>query len=435
VLKAAKNRLNKKGGSITMEKTKKLHYAWYILAACFLLNMTVHTFVMQMGSFFTVPMYKELQVPRTLLALQSVAIAVAAVITAPIWGKIYKKHDARYILALCSAMTGLTTLARGFMPNIWGILAVSCVKGVFFAGNTALPISILLTAWFKKKRGVAISIASLGISLGNVIFSPVVENLISNYGWRTADKLLGLVMIVVMVPCSLLVVRSLPKSKGLAPYGAEAEAAAAGQTAKKPLSGMTLAQARKSPSLYLFLVAVFAMTFATGAALQLPAYLTDIGYDPKVAAMVVSGYSAVAIVGKLAIGAITDRWGEKTGSICICAACTLAFVCFMLAKVQPFLYALIVLWGFGSGITSVMPPLLTAKIFGNQDYGPIYGMVVSVNRFGGVIGNVLVNFLFDLTKDYSIIWPLCAVGMALCLVFILYCLRTSAKMNSAAQSA
>ena len=53
-----------------MEKTKKIHYGWYILAACFLLNMTVHTMVMQMGSLYTVPMYQDLQVPRTLLALQ-----------------------------------------------------------------------------------------------------------------------------------------------------------------------------------------------------------------------------------------------------------------------------------------------------------------------------------------------------------------------------
>ena len=71
-----------------MEKTKKLHYAWLILAACFLLNMTVHTMVMQVSSLYMVPMSEDLQVPRTLLSLQSVVMAVGAVVTAPFWGKL-----------------------------------------------------------------------------------------------------------------------------------------------------------------------------------------------------------------------------------------------------------------------------------------------------------------------------------------------------------
>lgn len=420
-----------------MEKTKKLHYAWYILAASFLLNMTVHTLVMQMGSFFTVPMYQDLQVPRTLLALQSVAIAVGAVITAPIWGKIYKTHNASYVLALCTAMTGLTTIGRGFMPNIWGILVLAGVKGVFFAGNSVLPISILLTAWFRKKRGFAISVASLGISLGSVVFSPIVQNLISTYGWRNADKILGVVMLIIMIPCSLIVIRSTPKSKGLLPYGAEEvpNVTASASVGKSTLTEMTFAQARKSPLLYLLLFAVFGMTFATGAALQLPAYLTDIGYAPAVAARVVSGYSAVAILGKLILGSVIDRFGEKAGSIYICSAGILAFVSFIMAGNQYFLYALILLWGLGSGITSVLPALLTSKIFGNRDYGPIYGMVVSVNRFGGVIGNVLVSFLFDLTGDYTVIWPMCVIGMALTLASILYSMSRSEKLSAAEQTA
>ena len=37
-------------------KNSKIHYAWYILAACFLLNMTVHVMVMQIASLYMVPM-------------------------------------------------------------------------------------------------------------------------------------------------------------------------------------------------------------------------------------------------------------------------------------------------------------------------------------------------------------------------------------------
>ncbi|MCQ5384524.1 MFS transporter [Hungatella hathewayi] len=414
---------------------KKIHYAWYILVVCFLMNMTVHVLVMQVASLYMVPMYQELEVPRVMLSLQSVLMAAGAVLTAPFWGKMYKKFDARVVLTICTAMTALCTIGRGFMPNMVSILVLAAVKGVFFTGNTVLPNSILLTAWFKKRRGFAVSTASLGISVGGVIFSPIVERLISSMGWRMSDKIVGLIMLVIMIPCTVFIVRSTPADKNLQPLGAD-EPVGEQAAAKKPAPvGFTMAEARRSPAFYVFLLSIFAMTFATGAALQLPAYLTDIGYGSAVAAKVLSAYMAVAIGGKLLLGYIIDRFGEKIGSIYICVVGVLAFLCFIMAGNKTFIYLLIVLYGLASGITSVLPALLTSKIFGTRDYGPIYGTVVSVNRFGGVIGTVLVSLLFDITGDYSIIWPLCAICMAATLVAIVYCMGYSEKKMKAVKPA
>ena len=72
-----------------------------------------------------------------------------------------------------------------------------------------------------------------------------------------------------------------------------------------------------------------------------------------------------------------------------------------------------------------MPTLLTSRIFGNRDYSLIYGMAVSVNRFGGVAGTLLVSLIYDITKNYSIIWPVCAVSMAFTLVAALGCIKLS----------
>ena len=72
-----------------------------------------------------------------------------------------------------------------------------------------------------------------------------------------------------------------------------------------------------------------------------------------------------------------------------------------------------------------MPTLLTSRIFGNRDYRLIYGMAVSVNRFGGVAGTLQVSLIYDITKNYSIIWPVCAVSMAFTLVAALGCIKLS----------
>ena len=409
-------------------KNGKVHYAWYILVCCVLVNIVIHAPIMQVSNLYIVPMQEDFQVPRTLLSLQSVLMAVAAVITAPIWGKLYKKYDARILLSVATAVTALCTLGLAFVPNIWGVLILAAIKGVSFTGNTALPSSSLLATWFQKRRGFAISTASLGISVGGVIFSPLIGALIASGGWRFSNLTVGIIMLVVMLPCTILIVRSTPKDKGLQPFGAgEAPAQAENPGKPKAIYGMTAKEARHSPVLYAFLVAVFGMTFATGAALQIPTYLTDIGWE-QYSALAVSAYSAIGIAGKLLLGMIVDKVGNKKGSVYICVMGIIAFAAFIFAANPAALVIMVVSYGLFSGITSVMPPLLTSGIFGNRDYGPIYGMVMSVNRFGGIIGNVLVSLLFDLTQSYSVIWPVCVAAMALTLVAILYCLSASKKM-------
>lgn len=415
---------------------KKLHYAWFILAICVIVNMVVQSLVMQLSNLFIVPMYKDLQVPRTLLSLQSICMTVSAVISAPFWGKLYKTKNARHLMPLAIIGTGLCSLARSVCPNIWLILAQSLVKGFFFTGSTLLPISILLTVWFKKSRGLAVSIATIGTSAGAAILSPLVSSWITGFGWRGADRIVGLCVIV----CGLLVypvVRSRPKEIGLLPYGATPEdAQSAGAAQKKAAqgseSGMSVSEARKTPQLYLLLLSIFCMTIATGAALQLPTYLMDIGYDSTVAAKAVSGYMTVAIAGKLLLGYITDKMGIKFGTVYSCGVAILAFVCFILAGSSVGFYGLIVFYGLATGITAVMPALLTSRIFGQKDYAPIYGMVVSVNRFGGGVGTLLVSFLYDITKSYSIIWPVCVAAMIFCMIALLASMKMSDRYLKAA---
>ena len=71
------------------KKREKIHYAWFILGACVLINIIVQSLVMQVSALYILPMYNDLQIPRTLLSLQSVMITVGAVVSAPVWGKIY----------------------------------------------------------------------------------------------------------------------------------------------------------------------------------------------------------------------------------------------------------------------------------------------------------------------------------------------------------
>lgn len=404
-------------------KEQKIFYGWWILLVCILINVTTHVLNFQMGALYLKPIVAQFGISRSLFSLQSVVMVISSVISAPILGKMYKKYDTRLVLGLCTLVTGLQFLGKAAAPNIYVLLVLSFINGVSLTGSTALPISTLLTSWFVKKRGLAISIASVGISLGGVMFSPIVEKLISTYGWRVSYGVSGLIILATL-PFILAVIRKSPSEKGLKPLGA-GEAVAA--KAKGSADGFTMKEASSSPILYVFLFGIFCLTICTGASLQLAAYLTDIGYSSSTAAKVMSSYMAVGIVSKLVLGQLIDKWGEKKAAVTVCTIGAASYLCLVGAK-NPVMLGLVVLfYGVSTSITSVLPSLITSRIFGTKDYAQIYGTVLSINRLGGAVGTFVLSLLFDLTGNYHIVWPGCALLMLTALISMLYCLKQAEK--------
>lgn len=411
------------------EKDQKLFYGWWILLVCILINVTTHVLNFQMGALYLKPIVTQFGIARSLFSLQSVVMVISSVISAPILGKMYKKYDTRVVLGLCTLVTGLQFLGKSAAPNIYVLLVLSFINGVSLTGSTALPISILLTSWFVKKRGLVISIASVGISLGGVVFSPIVERMISTYGWRVSYGVSGLIILATL-PVILAVIRKSPSEKGLKPLGA-GEAIAV--KTKGSADGFTMKEAAASPILYIFLIGIFCMTICTGASLQLAAYLTDIGYSGATAAKVMSSYMAVGIVSKLVLGQLIDKWGEKKAAMTVCSIGAASYLCLLGARNPVMLCLVILFYGVSTSITSVLPSLVTSRIFGTKDYSQIYGTVLSINRLGGAVGTFVLSLMFDLTGNYNVVWPGCAILMMISLLSILYCLRQAALRKEKAQ--
>ena len=65
---------------------------------------------------------------------------------------------------------------------------LSIVLGIGSAGTHVIPVALLITNWFKEKRGVAIAIALAGSGIGGMLFNPVANYLITTYSWQSAYR-------------------------------------------------------------------------------------------------------------------------------------------------------------------------------------------------------------------------------------------------------
>ncbi|MDR0389422.1 MAG: MFS transporter [Spirochaetaceae bacterium] len=410
-----------------MEKgSKSIHYAWWIMAIGFVLYFFVQAFTNQVPGLFTKPISAEFNVPRSVFLLHNVFMNLAGFLAAPLWGRLYKKYNFQRLLAFCIVMTAVGFFFRSISTNIYMVIASGFFRGVFFIGTTILPMGLLVASWFEKKRGFATSMITVAASLGGVVFNPLIQTLISSSGWRVADRLSG-ILVAAMAPLVLLFVRSDPEKKGLKPYGYTGAESAAVEV---PKTGLTAAEARKTPSLYFLLFASFSSTFVAGAMMQLSPYLTDSGYDPLFAASAISILGVFSIIGRPLMGMLHDKAKPGTAAAIIFVSAAAGFLCLNFPLNKFLLGAAIVIWGFNSGISLIMPPLWTMEVFGAKDYAVIFSLVVAINRFGSLAGGYLIGLLHDLTGSNNLIWPICSAMMLISLAGMIYSFRASNKRKA-----
>jgi MFS family permease len=68
------------------------------------------------------------------------------------------------------------------------------------------------------------------------------------------------------------------------------------------------------------------------------------------------------------------------------------------------LYAMALVFGLGNAIGTVTPPLITAQIFGKEQYSRAYGIANSFSQVGLSLGSLAVASVYDATGSYRPAW-------------------------------
>lgn len=305
-------------------------------------------------------------------------------LTAPLTGPLIDRFGTRVLMQM-----GLLALAAGYyahgavasLPQLYAI-------HVLFAAVLALcgmvPVVALVSRWFAAERGTAIGVALVGSSLASFVFPPLAEHLlIPRYGWRLAFQYEALAALIGFVLVVLLV-RSAPADRGLAPFGAGAGVPQQGTA----LPGMEVAQALRTRTFWILAGAAFLTFFAMlGTLSQLPFFLASLQLTE-----ISSAYAAMlgaALLGKFLFGFLADRQDPRRVFLLNLAVMAVGAVLLALTDAPWVLLALAV-FGLGWGGLYTMLQLLTVQSFGLRALGRILGLMAVFDCVGGGIGGVVI---------------------------------------------
>lgn len=314
------------------------------------------------------------------------------------------RRGPRLIVAIGGFSMGLGLLLSSRVNAIWQLYLLFGLMGGLGAASFYVPLASTLSKWFIKKRGLVLGILTAGMGLGTVIFSPLIEFLISTYNWRSSYIILGVITLVTILTSALLL-RESPEEMGLQPDGRkinnEGHQKIGPQNSCDKGFPLKKAILRVPFWLLLFIEVINYMATITPMVHIVP-YATDAGISPMVAAGIIAAIGGFSILGRLILGAISDRVGAKNllPLTFIGEAVMLFFL--ILSKDATMFYIFAVIFGFAYGGSVPLIPAMTASYFGLGSMGAIFGTISFAGVLGGALGPFMAGYIYDVTKKYTI---------------------------------
>ncbi|WP_215506616.1 MFS transporter [Peptoniphilus sp. EMRHCC_23] len=396
------------------------HYAWVILIVAMMVLGVYVPVVNSLSNTWQIAVTEDLGFSRTAFSFTGTITQAVGIFLGPVVSVFLTKYNFKRIWTAAAIAFAAAVFGYSLAQNQYQFYALGLVVGAAYITTAQIPMMMLINNWFSEKKGLATSIAVSGISAGGALLSPLVNSLIANVGWRMSYRVYALIILALAVVFGIFLIYLRPEDKGMKPYGyKESDDLPADPTkdTNKSLNvGLSIA-ASLSCSFFIFLLLGSVMNgLANGASLQFPPALQEAaGF--KTAGTVVSIYLLLGVFGKLLLGRIADKYGIYHALFFGAATLALSFVAMLFVPFAwgPWLVA--VVFGFGLALGSVLPPLVTASIYGRDMYGEAYGFVQSATQVGAAFGPLLVSYIFDASGSYYMAWII-NIGFALLIAFL-----------------
>jgi MFS transporter, OFA family, oxalate/formate antiporter len=191
---------------------------------------------------FLKPMTQDLHWTRSeFSAVQTVSTFVMGIVGFVI-GAMIDRRGPRALMLVGGIVCGAALIATSRVEELWQFyLARGVAQTVGAAMLGSLVVNVTISKWFIARRGMAVAIASAGVSLGGVLMTPMVSIVVDGWGWRDAWVALGFLVWMLIIP-SAMVIRRAPEDYGLHPDGMTPAEAARISALKRRLSSVSEVQ-------------------------------------------------------------------------------------------------------------------------------------------------------------------------------------------------
>ena len=372
---------------------------WPLVAAAMLGIGTGPGLWQNLSSLFTPGMSAEFGWSRGDIATAA-GLGLIGGLAVPFLGRLADRIGVRPVivaamLVLSAAYAGFASLTGG----LWQFQALIVVLALTVPGTSALVYGKLIGAHFVAHRGLALGVATSGLSITTLLLPGPIGAIILAYGWRSGFMALGAIVALVALPLVLLALRG----RAIGPTRGRA---VDDDAPALVVAGFTGGEARRDGRFWRLAAAAMLINMGTvGLVTQLVPFGLDRGLTAAQAALLLAAYGASQVVGRLAIGALIDRFRPQAMAAITACLSAAGFAALQLdAPTFWIAMAAVFVAGLMNGAEHDLLPFFGVRLFGLRAFGEVYGTLLMIALVGTASGIVGFGRLHDATGDYG--WAL-----------------------------
>ncbi len=359
---------------------------------------------------FLLPVQQGLGVSRSDITLTYSVYMIAYGLSAPFAGQLIDRFGARLTYGFGLTSLGLAYVLAGSASELWHyLLTVGLLSGLGSASLGMVIASGLLSRWFTTRMGSIISVPYAASGAGMLLLPPLTQLLLYSYDWRITYRMIGAGVLLI-----LPVVMLIPLERMTA--GSAQWRALRRQSAADKAGPWTVTAAMRTSAFWALFLAFLCTSIAAYSVLpHSVAYLIEQGFNPLVAAGAFGLTGMLSVIGIIAAGWSSDRFGRRRTAIVSYFLTILGIVALIAVSAWPSLilvYAFVLFFGLMQGARGPIIVGMVAALFPGGGVGAIYGTLSLAMGFGAGLGSWASGLLYELTGSYVASFTL-AIGGAL----------------------
>jgi MFS family permease len=376
-------------------------YGWWIVVVCAIgLFLGAPLLVFSFSVFFK-SLVVDFHASRAEVSFAFSLFNFVGAIWLPVVGTLIDRFGAKRVILPSAVLYGLVLIVALWVgSSLWQLYLLFALMGITVTSGVApVPYGVIISHWFNRRRGLALSLAMMGIGIGSIVVPIFAQRLITTFGWRGAFAIFGALVLLIPLPILKVFLVNDPGQRGLGPDGDEKAQDSPLRAARK--QGMSWSAIWRDPY-YWTMICIFSLAGASvhGAVLHMASIFTDRGVSAERAAIATSLVGAAVMLGRLGAGYLLDRIFAPRVAILLYGAGVLGIGILWTGNTGILALAGAFLAGGSMGAEVEVMGYMISRYFGLAAFGSSFGNAFAAFMISGSAGVLLMGAGYDRFHSY-----------------------------------
>ena len=328
------------------------------------------------------------------------------------FGKIVDNYGIIVVLVISSMLCSVCY----FLAIVTNSISIFSIIHFFLGLGSAAsfgPLIADISHWFKKRRGLAVSIAASGNYFSGAIWPLILSKTLSENGWRSVYFSLAIITLLILILSVIFLRTKIPI------MFLNNETKSSKLNFEKKISDNKLC-------LFLCVAGVGCCVAMSMPQVHVVSYCVDLGYGAIAGGQMLSVMLLGGIISRLISGIIADTIGGlKTLFIGSFLQCLALFFYIPFDGIVS-LYVISLFFGLSQGGIIPSYTIIIREYMPSEEAGTRIGIVIMLTIFGMALGGWMSGKIFDIYESYEmaflngIFWNFINLGIVIYLLLIFF---------------